>query len=69
MKQSKTLTIFKSQCRNIEYTYTLKHIGDEIVLFATNGEVCETMTWHESFIDSAFEVVSFLKDKAATKAA
>tara|TARA_R110002049_G_scaffold105261_1_gene252093 strand:+ start:1602 stop:1814 length:213 start_codon:yes stop_codon:yes gene_type:complete len=64
MKQNITLITFDSTCRNIEYTYTLKHIGDEVVLFADNGEVCETMTWDESFIDSAWEVVDHLLSKS-----
>jgi len=69
MKQSKTLIIFKSHCRNINYTYTLKHIGDEIVLFATNGVITESLTWDESFIDSAWEVVYHLKSKGALNSA
>lgn len=63
MKQSKTLIIFKSHCRNVEYLYTLKHVGDEIVLFATNGEITESLTWDESFIESAYEVVNHLRSK------
>ncbi len=68
MTKAITLTSFISTCRNIEYSYTLQHVGDEVILVATNDEVCESLTWDVKHIDSAWEVVDHLLSKCIDKA-
>ena len=64
MTNSKILTSFISTCRNIEYTYTMYQTDTEIVLVATNDEVCEKMTWDISFIDDAWLVADHIMNRA-----
>lgn len=68
MINTTTLISFISTCRNIEYSYTLQHVGDEVILVATNDEVCESLTWDEKHIDSAWEVVDHLLSNCNNKA-